>query len=85
MKPRHKNKVWRVALNAGGSLAASASEDGKVKVWDVTNEIEFPVADAPNPGKHGSMGVVFVGDTLLYTLDGDSTKLLDKKAGVKKL
>jgi WD40 repeat protein len=77
MQPRHKGWVWRVAFNATGKLVASASDDGTVKVWSIAKGQQV---DQMDPGKGGAMGVVFVGDTILFTLDGaNAAKLIDKK------
>ena len=75
----HKNWVWRVALADDEPLAASASEDGKVRVWNtVTGEKR---GDDIDPGKGGAMGVAFgPGGFLYYTLDGSNpAMLLDRK------
>jgi WD40 repeat protein len=75
----HKNWVWRVALAPDRPLAASASEDGKIRVWNtITGKEHCAGIDA---GKGGSMGVAFGPDKFLYyTLDGSNPqKLLERK------
>ena len=75
----HKNWVWRVALAPDGKLAASASEDGKIGVWNTfSGKQHCPGIEV---GKGGSMGVAFGPDGFLYyTLDGSNpAMLLDRK------
>ena len=66
----HKHWVWRVALSQDARLAASAGQDGAVRIWDITGDPIRQVGGDHNPGKGGSMGVVFgPNNTVIYTLD----------------
>jgi len=65
----HSNWVWRVALSPDAPLAASASEDGSVRVWDISGD-PIRKVDEHNPGPGGSMGVVFgPQNTIIFTRD----------------
>ena len=66
----HKNWIWRIALSKDLNLAATASDDGTVRVWDIKNRSPDSVLTF-NAGGHGSMGVAFTNDgQIVFTLDG---------------
>src|SRR5262249_54328673 len=74
----HHDWVWRVAVcpDVNVPLAATAGEDGVVRVWNYKTGDKIG-GDIPVPG--GSMGVAFGPNKLLVFARGgsDQTKLLD--------
>jgi WD40 repeat protein len=75
----HRDWVWRVAVypDANVPLAATAGEDGFVRVWNYKTGGQIG-GDIPAPG--GSMGVAFGPNQLLVFARGglDQAKLVDK-------
>ena len=72
----HTDWIWRIALSPTSPnspnprFAATASDDGTVRVWDIKNRLPDSVHTF-NAGEHGSMGVAFTDDgRIVYTLDG---------------
>jgi len=55
----HTNRVWGVAFNPDGSLLASASEDGTVRIWDMAAMKCIRTLDGD---PDGLMGVTFSPD-----------------------
>ena len=83
----HKNWIWRVALSPDSKLAATASDDGTVRVWNMQEDRSNKSIHQFKPGSHGSMGVAFTKDgRVVYTLDGtEAAKDPDRIKGLIKV
>lgn len=63
----HDDLVWRVAMSPDDSNFATASQDGKVRVWRLSDGFLNTWFDAGE----GSMGVAFLeNDRIAFTVDG---------------
>ena len=75
----HRDWIWRIALSPDLSLAATASDDGTVRVWDIQNRLEKSIKTF-DAGHHGSMGVAFTKNgRVVYTLDGKEAEAAAKE------
>lgn len=77
----HKDRIWRVALSPTEKYAATASDDGTVRLWEVNQK--QPIMEINDVGRHGSMGVAWTQGRLVYTLDG--TEAQKDPEGIKGL